>query len=107
MVAVKWSERAGGHLAEIFRGILKISFSEEIAHRKIDEIMATIDTLEEFPELGKRAKDNFKGDWDFGTDVRAIVSGKYWIFYDYNASEKVVEILAIFNQKRDMHRIFK
>lgn len=107
MVKVLITELASFDLREIYDNILKVSFSEDIANEKVNQIMATIRTLKEFPELGKRAKDNFLGNWDFGTDIRVILSGKYWIVYDCRLEESRIEILRIISTKREMHRIFK
>lgn len=112
MVKIRWSNKASSDLSDVFQGVLKVSFSEELASKKIETILATISTLEKFPELGKRVKDNFIGDWSFleengAIDVRAITSETYWIVYDCRLADDVVDVLAISHHSRDMHRIFK
>ncbi|MFU2181416.1 type II toxin-antitoxin system RelE/ParE family toxin [Streptococcus pluranimalium] len=112
MVKILWSDKASLDLSDIFQGVLRVSFSENIARNKVSKILETIKVLETFPELGKTVKDNFNGDWSIldeldAKDVRTFPSEKYWIVYDCRLDDGVVELLRIIHQSRDMHRIFK
>jgi len=54
-------------------------------------------TLSIFPESGQLYTEH-----NFGSTIRIISYGKYKGFYQVNKSEKIVEMLYIFNSKQDI-----
>lgn len=68
------------------------------AQEKISEILATIEKLEKFAEMGAPLSTKV----DFTTDYRYLVSGQFLIFYRTKGTD--VYVLRILNGKTDYLR---
>ena len=63
----------------------------------VELVDALIKTLSIFPKSGQ-----VYPDYGFDNEIRTFPHGNYLSFYQVNDSEKTVEVLYIFNAKRDI-----
>ena len=89
---IKHSEHIQSDTDSIYYYILKDG--KDIAIEQVRKIRKKIDTLENFPNIGKTLE---------GTDYKFLVSKPYLIFY--KVFEQHVEVLRILDGRRDYMRI--
>lgn len=95
------TETAKLDLREITFYIAEQAKDREIARRFVSELQEKCSRLEEFPQAGALPKDHVLRSLDY----RFISHKEYLIFYSVNEEEKVVNVLAIFNARKDYLRV--
>ena len=100
---VKITETAKQDLREIAVYIAERSMDNEIAKRFVIELREQCNRLVEFPQSGAIPKDRILRSFDF----RYIVHKDYLIFYSIDEAQKVVNVLSIFNSKKDYLRVMR
>ena len=93
---VYWKDSAIADVDEIYEK-LKFRRTKSSADKEIDKIFDKVDLLENFPEMGS-VQENHNAE---GLNVRYLVEGKHKILYQINASQGLVEILAVFDTRQD------
>lgn len=94
---VRITETAKQDLREIAFYIAECSMDNDIAKRFIVELREQCNRLVDFPQGGSLPKDHILRSFDF----RYIMHKDYLIFYNIDESQKIVNVLAIFNSKKD------
>lgn len=100
---VKITETAKQDLREIAFYIAERSMDNEIAKHFVIELREQCNRLVEFPQSGAIPKDRILRSFDF----RYIVHKDYLIFYSIDEAQKVVNVLSIFNSKKDYLRVMR
>ena len=100
---VRITETAKQDLREIAFYIAERSMDNEIAKRFVIELREQCNRLVEFPQGGAIPKDRILRSFDF----RYIVHKDYLIFYSIDEVQKIVNVLAIFNSKKDYLRVMR
>lgn len=100
---VRITETAKQDLREIAFYIAERSMDNEIAKRFVMELREQCNRLVEFPQGGAILKDRILRSFDF----RYIVHKDYLIFYSIDEAQKIVNVLAIFNSKKDYLRVMR
>ncbi len=100
---VRITETAKQDLREIAFYIAERSMDSEIAKRFVMELREQCARLVDFPQSGAIPKDRILRSFDF----RYIVHKDYLIFYSIDEAQKIVNVLAIFNSKKDYLRVMR
>ena len=100
---VRLTDTAKQDLREIAFWIVEKSKDREIAKRFVGELGETCRKLVTFPNAGGIPKDRIIRSAGF----RFIVHKEYLIFYLVDEEGKQVNVMAIFNAKKDYMRIMK
>ena len=100
---VRITETAKQDLREIAFYIAERSMEKEIAKSFVLELQEECKRLVEFPQVGALPKDRILRSMDY----RYIVHKDYLIFYNIDEGQKVVNVLAIFNSKKDYLRVMR
>ena len=100
---VRITETAKQDLREIAFYIAERSMEKEIAKNFVLELQEECKRLVEFPQVGALPKDRILRSMDY----RYIVHKDYLIFYNIDEGQKVVNVLAIFNSKKDYLRVMR
>jgi plasmid stabilization system protein ParE len=93
---VFWTIDAENDLINTFN-YLKFKHNEAFADKVIDKIFNKSFLLENFPEMGAVEKSKMLEN----LEIRYLVEGNYKILYQINNSKGLVEILAVFDTRRD------
>ena len=93
---VRITETAKQDLREIAFYIAEHSMDNETAKRFVMELREQCKRLVDFPQSGAIPK-----------DFRYIVHKDYLIFYCIDETQRVVDVLAIFNAKKDYLRVMR
>ena len=100
---VRLTDTAKQDLREIAFWIAEQSKDREIAKRFVGELRETCKKLDTFPNAGANPKE--RGISSAG--YRFTVLKEYLIFYLVDEEEKQVNVMAIFNAKKDYMRVMK
>lgn len=100
---VRITETAKQDLHEIAFYIAERSMENDIAKRFVMELRDQCLRLTDFPQSGAIPKDRILRSFDF----RYIVYKDYLIFYSIDEAQKTVNVLAIFNSKKDYLRVMR
>jgi len=100
---VRITETAKQDLREIALYIADRSKEIEIAKNFVLELQEECKRLVDFPQAGALPKDRILRSMDY----RYIVHKDYLIFYNIDEGQKIVNILAIFNSKKDYIRVMR
>lgn len=100
---VQFTETAKNDLREIAFYITEQSKEKSIAVGFVKELQEQCKILEQFPEIGSRPRDRVL----LSTGYRYLVHKDYLIFYQYQKSENIAYVMAVFNGKRDYMRVMK
>ncbi|MGM9948254.1 type II toxin-antitoxin system RelE/ParE family toxin [Floccifex sp.] len=100
---VRLTDTAKQDLSEILFWIANQSKDKEIAKHFVEELMKTCKKLGTFPNMVAFPKDRIIR----SAGYRFIIHKDYLIFYLVDEEEKQVNIMAIFNVKKDYMRVMK
>ena len=100
---VRLTDTAKQDLREIAFWITEQSKDIEIAKRFVGELRDVCKKLDTFPNVGGIPKDRVIR----SAGYRYTVHKEYLIFYLVDETEKQVNIMAIFNAKKDYMRVMK
>ena len=100
---VRLTETAKQDLREIALWIADQAKNVEIAKQFIAELRAECKKLDMFPYAGSLPKDRILKSFGY----RFITHKEYLVFYLVNEEEKQVNVMAIFNSKKDYMRVMK
>lgn len=100
---VRLTDTAKQDLREIAFWIADQSKDPEIAKRFVEELRTECKKLDTFPYAGAFPKDRVLK----SVGYRFMVHKEYLIFYLLDEEEKQVNIMAIFNSKKDYMRVMK
>lgn len=100
---IRITETAKQDLREIAFYIAERSMDNEIAKRFVIELREQCARLTDFPQSGALPKDRVLRSLEF----RYIVHKDYLIFYSIDEPQKIVNVLAIFNSKKDYLRVMR
>ena len=100
---IRITETAKQDLREIAFYIASQTQDRETAKKFVNELRAQCSRLAEFPNLGALPQDRMLRSMDY----RFISHKDYLIFYRVNDSEKAVDILAVFNARKDFFRVMR
>jgi len=100
---VRITETAKQDLREIAFYIAERSMEKEIAKSFVLELQEECKRLVDCPQVGALPKDRILRSMDY----RYIVHKDYLIFYNIDEGQKVVNVLAIFNSKKDYLRVMR
>jgi len=100
---VRITETAKQDLREIAFYIAERSMEKEIAKGFVLELQKECKRLADFPQAGALPKDRILRSMDY----RYIVHKDYLIFYNIDEAQKMVNVLAIFNSKKDYLRVMR
>ena len=100
---VRLTDTAKQDLREIAFWIAEKSKDREIAKRFVGELREACRKLDTFPNAGGIPKDRIIRSAGF----RFIVHKEYLIFYLVDEEKKQVNVMAIFNAKKDYMRVMK
>lgn len=101
--SVRMTDTVKQDLREIAFWIAEQSKDTVIAKRFVEELRDECKKLDEFPNAGAIPKDRVLKSMGY----RFTVHKDYLIFYLINEREKQVDIMAIFNAKRDYMRVMR
>ena len=100
---VRLTDTAKQDLREIAFWIAEQSKDKEIAKRVVGELRETCKKLDTFPNAGAIPKDRVIRSEGY----RFTVHKEYLIFYLVDEEKKQVNVMAIFNAKKDYMRVMK
>ena len=100
---VRLTDTARQDLREIAFWIADQSKDSEIAKRFVEELRTECKKLDTFSYAGAFPKDRILK----SVDYRFMVHREYLIFYLVDEEEKQVNIMAIFNSRKDYMRVMK
>ena len=100
---VRLTDTAKQDLREIAFWIAEKSKDREIAKRFVGELRETCRKLDTFPNAGGIPKDRIIR----SAGYQFTVHKEYLIFYLVDEEEKQVNVMAIFNAKKDYMRVMK
>ena len=100
---VRLTDTAKQDLREIAFWIAEQSKDKEIAKRFVGELRETCKKLDTFPNAGAIPKDRVIR----SEGHRFTVHKEYLIFYLVDEEKKQVNVMAIFNAKKDYMRVMK
>lgn len=100
---VKISDTAKQDLREIAFYIAEQAKDKEIAKKFVNELRAECNRLETFPEAGAMPKDRILR----SAGYKYIIYKDYLIFYTIQEDLSEVDVLAIFNAKKDYMRVMR
>ena len=100
---VRITETEKQDLREIAFYIAEHSMDNETAKRFVMELREQCKRLVDFPQSGAIPKDHVLRSLDF----RYIVHKDYLIFYCIDETQRIVDVLAIFNAKKDYLRVMR
>ena len=100
---VRLTDTAKQDLREIAFWIAEQSKDKEIAKRFVGELRETCKKLDTFPNAGAIHKDRVIRSEGY----RFTVHKEYLIFYLVDEEKKQVNVMAIFNAKKDYMRVMK
>lgn len=100
---VRITDTAKQDLREIAFYIAERAMDKDVAKRFVVELREQCARLTEFPQSGALPKDRILRSFDF----RYIVHKDYLIFYSIDEAHKIVNVLAIFNTKKDYIRVMR
>ena len=100
---VRLTDTAKQDLREIAFWIAEQSKDKEIAKRFVGELRETCKKLDTFPNAGAIPKDRLIRSEGY----RFTVHKEYLIFYLVDEEKKQVNVMAIFNAKKDYMRVMK
>lgn len=100
---VNFTATAKEDLRSIAHYIACESGDKGVAERFVNDIQKKCEILVDFPEIGALPRDRVL----VSLGYRFLVHGDYLIFYDYEKDACTVNILAVFNSKRDYMRVMK
>ena len=100
---VRLTDTAKQDLREIAFWIAEQSKDKEIAKRFVGEFRETCKKLDTFPNAGAIPKDRVIRSEGY----RFTVHKEYLIFYLVDEEKKQVNVMAIFNAKKDYMRVMK
>lgn len=100
---VKFTATAKEDLRSVTYYIARESGDKSVAERFLKDIQKKCEILEDFPEIGAIPRDRVL----MSLGYRFLVHGDYLIFYDYQRDVDTVNILAVFNSKRDYMRVMR
>ena len=100
---VRLTDTAKQDLREIAFWIAEQSKDKEIAKRFVGELRETSKKLDTFPNAGAIPKDRVIRSEGY----RFTVHKEYLIFYLVDEEKKQVNVMAIFNAKKDYMRVMK
>ena len=101
--SVRMTDTAKQDLREIAFWIAEQSKDTAIAKRFVEELRDECKKFDAFPNAGAIPKDRVLKSMGY----RFAVHKDYLIFYLINEREKQVDIMAIFNAKRDYMRVMR
>ena len=100
---VKITDTAKQDLREIALYIADKAQDKAIAKRFVNELRVECNRLEEFPNAGANPKDRILCSCGY----KYLIHKEYLVFYSINEQEKEVDVLAIFNAKKDYMRVMR
>ena len=100
---VRITETAKQDLREIAFYIAEHSMDNETAKHFVMELREQCKRLVDFPQSGVIPKDHVLRSLDFPY----IVHKDYLIFYCIDETQRIVDVLAIFNAKKDYLRVMR
>ncbi len=100
---VRITETAKQNLREIAFYIAEHAMDREIAKRFVMALREECKRLADSPQAGALPKDRILRSFDF----RYIVYKDYLIFYNIDEEHRTVNVLAIFNAKKDYLRVMR
>lgn len=100
---VKFTATAKEDLRSVAYYIAHESGDKDVAERFVKDIQKKCELLVDFPEIGALPRDRVL----VSLGYRFLVHGDYLIFYDYRKDAGTVNILAVFNSKRDYMRVMR
>jgi len=100
---VRITETAKQDLREIAFYIAARSMDNEVAKHFVMELRAQCNRLVDFPQAGALPKDRILRSMDY----RYLTHKDYLIFYNTDEAAKIVNVLAIFNAKKDYPRVIR
>ena len=100
---VRITDTAKQDLREIAFYIAERSMDNEIAKHFVMELREQCNRLVEFPQGGSLPKDRILRSFDF----RYIVHKDYLIFYSIEEAQNIVNVLSVFNSKKDYLRVMR
>jgi len=100
---IRLTDTAKQDLREIAFWIAEQAKDTAIAKRFVEELRNECKKLETFPSAGAIPKDRVLKSMGY----RFTSHKDYLIFYQINEEEKQVDIMAIFNAKRDYMRVMR
>ena len=100
---VKLSDTAKQDLREIAFYIAEQAKDKEIAKKFVNELRTECNRLETFPEAGAMPKDRILR----SAGYKYIIYKDYLIFYSIQEEMSEVDVLAIFNAKKDYMRVMR
>ena len=95
------TETAKRDLREIAFYIAEQSKDKEIARQFVNELREKCSRLGEFPQAGALSKDHVLRNLEY----RFISHKEYLFFYSVDEKEQAVNVLAIFNARKDYLRV--
>ena len=98
---VQLSETAKQDLREISFYIAEQAKNKDIARNFVNELRIKCNRLTEFPKAGALPKDHLLRSMEY----RFIPHQEYLIFYTVDEKEQTVNVLAIFNARKDYLRV--
>ena len=98
---VRLTETAKQDLREIAFYIADQAKDKGIARSFVNELRVSCNRLTDYPQAGALPKDHVLRSMDY----RYITHKGYLIFYTVDAPEKAVNVLAIFNARKDYLRV--
>ena len=101
--AVRLTDTAKQDLREIAFGIADQSKDVEITKRFVTELRTECKKLDIFPYSGSFPKDRILKSFGY----RFVVYKEYPIFYLVDEDKKLVNVMAIFNSKKDYMKVMK
>lgn len=97
---VRVSDTAKQDLREIAFYIAEKAMDRDVAKQFVNELRIECKRLEDNPSAGAFPKDHLLRSFGY----RFIVHKDYLIFYSIDEENKIVNVLAIFNSKKDYTR---
>ncbi len=101
--AVVITDTAKQDLREIAMWIAKQSKDIEIAKRFVNELRERCQELYKFPSTGSFPRDHVLKSMGY----RFVTHKEYLIFYLIDEENKIVNVMAIFNAKKDYMRVMR
>lgn len=97
------TDTAKSDLREITLYIAEQSQSKDIALNFLDGLLKQCNYLKDFPQSGAYPKDYVLKNLGY----RYLVHGEYLVFYTVDDGEQTVNVVAVFNSKKDYMRVLK
>ena len=101
--SVNFTETAKQDLRQIMFYIVTKAQDKDVAHRFMNELRNKCDELKEMPNVGSLPKDHTLRSMEY----RFITHKDYLIFYKIDEMCKRVDVVAVFNAKKDYMRVMR